>query len=108
MATGSPVSSLLDLDEEMLLTIEQAHADRFSRTEELLATVCDLLAQVVHVSHASFIAANHKNAKEDLRRLTPPEPFPRPGQPHRKRRRGSTLAEVAAVSRPKYVPGGGD
>lgn len=99
MATGSPVGDLLELDGDMLLTLSEVHSQQWTRTEELLASVVDLLGLVAY--HA--LIGPHVDPKA-LKRMKPPEPMPRPGQ--KRRKRGTTMGQLMALQ--KELGGGGD
>lgn len=92
MATGAPASGLLELDEDMLVTLQQVYEERFTRSEELLANIIDLLQVVAY----NALVGPHVDPKK-LRSLKPPTPMPRPGQ--KRKRRGTTLRELDALSK---------
>lgn len=93
------MASLLDLDEEMLLTLSEVHSERWTRTEELLATCADLLQVVAY----NALVGPHVDPKA-LKKLKPAAPLDRPGM--RRRRRGTTLGDLAEMGvRPQFVGG---
>lgn len=61
-------------------------------TEHLLAHMTDVLGVVAH----NALIGPHVDPKA-LKKVKPLEPFPRPGVPRNRRRRGSTLSELAAL-----------
>lgn len=95
------MNALLDLDEEMLVTLRDVHDEQWTRTEMLLATVVDLLQLVAH----NALIGPHVDPKA-LRKLKAPEPLERPGVSSKRHRRGTTLGDLAKQGfRPQYVEG---
>lgn len=80
---------LLELDEDMLVTLRDVHETTWSRTEHLLATIADALGIVGY----NALVGPHVDPKS-LRQTRPPEPLPRPGVQAPKKRRGTTLGEL--------------
>lgn len=81
----------------MLVTVADVHAEQWTRTEHLLATVVDLLGEIRH----AVLIAPHV-ATKDVRRMKPPEPIERPGM-RRRKRGGTPIAELAAMGVTRYV-----
>lgn len=90
LATGTPVSEILDLDDEMLLTLKEVHEQQWTRGEHLLATIVDALQVVGY----NALVGPHADPKK-LKSLKRPKPIPRPG-PARKRRK-ATVAEMVEL-----------
>lgn len=63
------------------MTLREVYEQRFTRTEELLATVVDLLQWVVHYSAAAVV--------KEPNRLREPQRVPRPGVVVEMRRQSS-------------------
>lgn len=86
MATGQPVDSLLDVDTAMLLTLAEVYEERWTRTDELIAS----LIEVVDASAWRVVSPHLKKGTR------PPTPLrvPRPGQPQRRHRRKATSDDL--------------
>lgn len=92
----------------MLHTVRDVYESQWTRTEHLLASVVDLLSQSLFVLRR-IDAANWQDGDKAVKRMKAPEPMPRPGVSRHRRRRGTTLGELAALgARPTYVKGGDD
>jgi hypothetical protein len=63
--TGLPVGDLLDLDEAMLLTLVEVHAERWTRTEHLLAD----LVEVTDLGNVAFESAHAKKGTKPRKRI---------------------------------------
>ena len=72
----------------MLVTLADVHNESWTRSEHLLANVCDLLGVAGH----NALVGPHVNPK-GLRNVRPPKPLQRPGMAVRRR---TTLADLQA------------
>jgi hypothetical protein len=68
--TRLPVGDLLDLDEDMLLTLVEVHNERWTRMEHLLAD----LIEVVDSGNVVREAVNSKKGTKPRKRLEVPRP----------------------------------
>lgn len=78
MATGQPVDSLLDVDTAMLLTLADVYEQRWTRTDELVAS----LIEVVDASGWRVVSPHLEKGA----RTPKPLRVPRPGQRRQKRK----------------------
>lgn len=86
MATGQPLDALLDADTAMLATLAEVYEERWTRTDELVAS----LIEVVDASAWRVVSPHLKKGAR------PPKPLrvPRPGQPQRRHRRKATAEDL--------------
>ena len=85
--TGFPIGDLLDLDEDMLVTLVEAHNERWSRLEHLIAD----LIEVVDSGNVVREVVNSRQGARPRKRIE----VPRPGI--KRKRRRATVAEMVAM-----------
>ncbi len=88
------MAHLLDLDEDALEALGAVYAERWSRTDDLLASIFDAIQALTwHTRRAPYLGEQGVKA---LNKERPPSPLARPGQ-ELARRRGTTIGELMAM-----------
>lgn len=98
MATGQPIGSLLEIDEDMLATLAEVHAEKWTRSEHMIVALLD----AVNMAAYNALVGPHVDPKK-LRSVKPPKPTARPtarSGPQGKRMKVSPrdLARMLAVA----------